>query len=66
MSKKFLVTVIGSQNTGKTTFINDIIAKYADNPIYEPFITDKCDYRKVIEEMNLSINREGNIESQKV
>lgn len=65
-NSKYLVTVIGSQNTGKSTFISDIIKKYENNPIFEPFVTDKCDYRKVIEEKNLSINREGNIESQRV
>lgn len=65
-NKKFLVTVIGSQNTGKSTFIKDIIKKYSNNPIYEPFVTDECDYRKVIEEKHLSINREGNIESQRI
>jgi len=65
-NSKYLVTVIGSQNTGKSTFISDIIKKYENNPIFEPFVTDKCDYRKVIEEKNLSINREGNIESQRI
>ena len=65
-NSKYLVTVIGSQNTGKSTFISDIIKKYENNSIYEPFVTDKCDYRKVIEEKNLSINREGNIESQRI
>lgn len=63
---KFLCAVIGSQNTGKSTFIKDIIDKYQDNPIFEPFVTDPIDYRKVIEEKHLSINREGNLESQRV
>lgn len=66
MNLKFLCAVIGSQNTGKSTFIKDVIKKYSDNPIYEPFVTNECDYRKVIEEKHLSINREGNLESQRV
>lgn len=63
---KFMCAVIGSQNTGKSTFIKDIIDKYANNEIYEPFVTDPIDYRKVIESKNLKINREGNLESQRV
>jgi len=63
---KFLCAVIGSQNTGKSTFIKDVLDKYQDNPIFEPFVTDPIDYRKVIEEKHLSINREGNLESQRV
>lgn len=62
---KFLVTVIGSQNTGKSTFIKDIIDKYQNNPVYEPFYTPQMDYRKVIESKGLKINREGNYESQR-
>jgi nicotinamide riboside kinase len=65
-NNKFLCAVIGSQNTGKSTFIKDIISKYNNNEIYESFVTDECDYRKVIEEKHLSINREGNLESQRV
>lgn len=63
---KFLCAVIGSQNTGKSTFISDVIEKYQDNQVFEPFVTDPIDYRKVIEEKHLTINREGNIESQRV
>lgn len=63
---KFLCTIIGSQNTGKSTFIKDIIEKYSSNSIYEPFQTDEFDYRKIIAEKNLSINREGNLESQRI
>jgi len=66
MNKKYLCAVIGSQNTGKSTFIKDVLSKYSNNPIYEDFVTDECDYRKVIEEKHLSINREGNLESQRV
>lgn len=62
---KFLVTVIGSQNTGKSTFIKDVVNKYLKNPIYEPFYTPEMDYRKVIESKGLKINREGNYESQR-
>ena len=66
MKHKFLCAVIGSQNTGKSTFIKDVIRKYSDNSIYEPFVTSDCDYRKIIEEKHLSINREGNLESQRI
>lgn len=65
-NNKFLCAVIGSQNTGKSTFINDVVDKYKDNSIFEPFVTDPIDYRKIIEEKNLSINRKGNLESQRI
>lgn len=65
-NNKFLCAVIGSQNTGKSTFIKDIIDKYQNNSIFEPFVTDPVDYRKIIEERNLTINREGNLESQRI
>ena len=64
--KKFLCTVIGSQNTGKSTFINDVIEKYSNNQVYEPFITTQATYREIIKEKNLQINREGNLESQRI
>lgn len=65
-NSKFLCTVIGSQNTGKSTFIKDVINTYSKFGLYEPFVTDECDYRKIIEEKKLNINREGNLESQRV
>ena len=65
-NSKFLCTVIGSQNTGKSTFIKDVINTYSKISLYEPFVTDECDYRKIIEEKKLNINREGNLESQRI
>lgn len=62
--KKFVVGVIGTQNTGKSTFINDLIEKY--NGTDNEFKTVGCDYRKKIEEAGLSINRKGNLEAQKI
>lgn len=64
--EKFICAVIGSQNTGKSTFIQDVLNVYKNNGIYEPFVTDAIDYRKIIEEKHLSINRNGTLESQRV
>lgn len=63
---KFLCAVIGSQNTGKSTFINDVIEKFKDNYVFEPFITTQATYRQIIKEKNLQINRQGNLESQRI
>ena len=64
MDGKFVVGVIGTQNTGKSTFIKDILEKFKGTPL--EFKTVGCDYRKKIEERGLKINREGNLESQKI
>ena len=61
---KLVVGVIGTQNTGKSTFIKDILAKFKGTAM--EFQTVGCDYRKKIEERGLKINREGNLESQKI
>ena len=64
MDRKLIVGVIGTQNTGKSTFIRDILEKFKGTPM--EFKTVGCDYRKKIEEKGLKINREGNLESQKI
>lgn len=61
---KLVVGVIGTQNTGKSTFIKDILEKFKGTAM--EFQTVGCDYRKKIEERGLKINREGNLESQKI
>lgn len=62
--KKFVVGVIGTQNTGKSTFIKDLIGHYEGTE--NEFKTVGCDYRKKIEEAGLSINRKGNLAAQKI
>lgn len=64
MDGKFVVGVIGTQNTGKSTFIKDILEKFKGTAM--EFKTVGCDYRKKIEERGLKINRNGNLESQKI
>ena len=61
---KLVIGVIGTQNTGKSTFIKDILEKFKGTAM--EFQTVGCDYRKKIEERGLKINREGNLESQKI
>ena len=64
MDGKFVVGVIGTQNTGKSTFIKDILEKFKGTAM--EFKTVGCDYRKKIEERGLKINRNGNWESQNI
>lgn len=61
---KCLIGVLGTQNTGKSTFIGDVRKRYqgTDNEINQV----GCDYRKKIEEAGLSINRNGNLLCQQV
>lgn len=54
-----LISVIGTQCVGKSTFISDFVNEYKD------FITPEIDYRTLIQEKNLKFNREGNMYSQK-
>ena len=61
---KFVVGVIGTQNTGKSTFIQDLI--HITNMSGIGFQTVGCDYRKKVEEAGLQINRNGNLQSQKI
>ena len=59
-----MVGVIGTQNTGKSTFIRDLIGHYKGTE--NEFKTVGCDYRRKIEEAGLSINRNGNLAAQKI
>lgn len=53
------IAVIGPQNTGKSTFIQDFLQAF---PHYK---SPERSYRDVIEENHLDINQSSNIESQK-
>lgn len=64
MNGKLTIGVTGTQNTGKSTFIKDILEKFKGTVM--EFKTVGCDYRKKIEERGLKINRNGNLESQKI
>lgn len=64
MEGKLVIGVVGTQNTGKSTFIKDMIEKFKGTAM--EFKTVGCDYRKKIEEKGLKINREGNLESQTI
>ena len=59
-----MVGVIGTQNTGKSTFINDIINTFRGT--LNEFHTVGCDYREKIRKAGLQINRNGNLEAQKI
>lgn len=63
-NKKIVIGVIGTQNTGKTTFIKDVIEAFKGS--HNEVKTVGCDYRRKIEEAGLKINREGNIEAQRI
>lgn len=54
------VSIVGAQNTGKSTLIREFLRKY---PMFT--IPEKS-YREVIKEQNLSINENGTLASQKV
>ncbi len=54
------IAVIGPQNTGKTTFINDFINNFSE------YNTPKETYRDIIKQNNLSINQKTSKESQKI
>ena len=64
MNNKFIVGVMGTQNTGKSTFIQDILYEFSETSMQ--FRTVGCDYRKKIEEKGLRINRTGNLMSQRI
>jgi len=52
------ISVVGAQNTGKTTFIEDFIANW---PMYrKPEVT----YRDIIAKKSVQLNQSGNRESQ--
>lgn len=66
MKNKYLIAVVGTQNTGKTTFIKDLMDYYSNNSLFHPFSTNTVDYRKKIEDEGLEINRNGNLRCQKI
>ena len=53
------ISVIGAQNSGKTTLIKEFLQKW---PMYK---TPEKTYRDIIKEKSIKINREGDEESQK-
>ena len=63
---KYAIAVIGTQNTGKSSFIKDLIRYYENNTLVHPFVTSEIDYRKKIEQEGLSINQKGNLKCQKI
>ena len=63
---KYAMAVIGTQNTGKSSFIKDLIKYYENNTLVKPFVTSEIDYRKKIEQEGLSINQKGNLRCQKI
>ena len=63
-NSKFVVGVIGTQNTGKSTFIKDLLERLKGTPM--EFKTVGCDYREKIRQAGLKINRDGNLECQKI
>lgn len=64
---QLIVGVVGTQNTGKSTFIQDVrnATAYRANESNR-FVTVGVDYRKKIADLGLQINRNGNIESQNI
>ena len=55
------IAIIGSQCTGKTTFMKDFMTKW---PMYK--VCPKPRYSELIKEKGLSINEEGNEDSQRI
>lgn len=67
-NKKLIVGIIGTANTGKSTLINDIVnsdKNVSRNEELRWTLFGK-DYRTIISEKGLKINRNGNEECQKV
>ena len=52
------IGIIGTQSIGKTTLVKDMIEKWPQ------FSVPEKSYRDLIKEKNLSINKNGNKESQ--
>ena len=67
MKNKCIVGVFGTANTGKTTFINDLVEKTSnlEDPLERWTVFGK-NYRDEITKRGLKINREGNEECQQV
>ena len=53
------ITVMGPQNTGKSTFVKDILKEFPH------YVTPSESYRDVIEKNGLVINQKSSLESQK-
>jgi nicotinamide riboside kinase len=53
------IAVIGPQNTGKSTFIQDFLKEFPH------YTTPETTYRDLVEEKKLEVNQETNVESQK-
>lgn len=66
MKNKCIVGVFGTANTGKTTFINDLIEKTSSFDPLERWNLFGKNYRDEITRRGLKINREGNEECQQV
>lgn len=66
-SNSLIVGIVGTANTGKTTLIKDVVNSENNerNRDYQWTLYGK-DYRKIIEEKGLKINREGNEECQQI
>lgn len=67
MEHKIIFGVCGTQNVGKTTFINDVVAMSnvrIDKNLH--YVVSSVDYRKKIEAEGLQINRNGNLKSQQI
>lgn len=54
------IGIVSTQNNGKTTLVNAIKSKWPN------YITPLRTYRDIISEKNITINREGSLESQGV
>lgn len=66
MIEKTIVGVFGTQNVGKTTFINDLIeTSRGAGADCHTWTTFGKNYRDEIERLGLKINRDGDEESQK-
>ena len=67
MKNKCIVGVFGTANTGKTTFINDLVEKTSnlEDPLERWTVFGK-NYRDEITKRGLKINREGNEECQQI
>lgn len=64
---KIIYAVCGTQNTGKSTFVQDLIdATKTRNDEKLRFIESKIDYRQKITDAGLNINRNGDIRSQQI
>lgn len=66
MKNKCIVGVFGTANTGKTTFINDLVEKTSTLDPLDRWTVFGKNYRDEITRRGLKINREGTEECQQV